>query len=174
MFFSCFLSVDKAFWLSQILCLFPIVSVLCGWLVVIHMKQPRVFPEDKIEHCEKCKWQSKLIRSWMDLLCILNSCISSEKWCGDFWSASSTQYARKRSLILFSFCSYGLETLVLVFPHINRSCQLEEQGLVPKQALDTCPSGCQVPVSVGFALKSSAESRFWIAVDFITRQLFNS
>lgn len=35
--------------------------VLCGWLV--RMKQPRVFPEDKIQRWEKCKRQSKLIGS---------------------------------------------------------------------------------------------------------------
>lgn len=66
-FFSHFLGADKAFWLSQILRLFPIVTVLGGWLLAIHMKQPCVFPEDKIQHCENCKCQSKLIRGrgWM-------------------------------------------------------------------------------------------------------------
>lgn len=94
-FFS-FLGADKAFWLSQILCLFPIVTVLCGWLVVIHMKQPRVFPEDKIQHYEECKCQSKLIggRGW--ICCAFLTCASVQK-CGFFGQRSA--YNRQENVL---------------------------------------------------------------------------
>lgn len=52
----------KSFWLSQILRLFPIVTVLGGRLLAVRVKPPCVFPADKIQHCERCKCQSKLIR----------------------------------------------------------------------------------------------------------------
>lgn len=41
-----FLGAGKA-WLSHILCFFSIVPIRGGWLVAIHVRQPRVFPEDK-------------------------------------------------------------------------------------------------------------------------------
>jgi len=73
----------------------------------------------------------------------------------------------------FSYRSHGFETLVLTLPLISGSCQLEEQGLAPKQALDACLSDCHMPVSVGLALKSYVECRFGVAEAF-TRHLFDS
>lgn len=57
----------KPSWLSQILLLFPIVTALGGRLLAIRVKPPRVFPADKIQRCERCECQSKLIRGrgWM-------------------------------------------------------------------------------------------------------------
>ncbi|XP_035751303.1 elongator complex protein 3 isoform X3 [Egretta garzetta] len=58
-----------------------VISVLCGWLVVIHMKQPRVFPEDKIQRGEKRKCQSKLTGGQGWICCAFLSHASVQK-CG--------------------------------------------------------------------------------------------
>lgn len=68
----------------------------------------------------------------------------------------SIQYTRDKKT-LFSYCCYRFETLVLTLHHINRFCQLEEQGPAPTLDLDACLSGCQAPVSVGFEVLHRVE-----------------